>query len=95
MTEKHGNQWWWCLGALWRRLRAHPDQNSPSRGYLAVMVDGRDGWEHLVTVEAYEQGLRDHTGFFMVLCGRRIPVASMTAPPKHGCFPCHELGGRA
>lgn len=59
------------------------------------MVDGRDGWAHLITVEAYEQGLRDHTGFFTVLCGLRIPVASMAAPPEHRCFPCHELGGRA
>ncbi|MBV9013719.1 MAG: hypothetical protein JO272_17055 [Pseudonocardiales bacterium] len=59
------------------------------------MVNGSDGWAHLVTEQAYEQGLREHTGRYTVLCGLRIPAASMVAPPDHRCLPCHELGGRA
>jgi hypothetical protein len=95
MTGKHHTPWWWRLGALWRRRGGRHHQESPPPGYLSEMVDGSDGWAHLVTVEAYAQGLREGTGFFTVLCGRRIPVASMAAPPDYRCVPCHELGGRA
>lgn len=95
MTEKHGNQLWWRLGALWWRLGGRHHQESPPPRYLSEMVDGSDGWAHLITVEAYEQGLQDGTGFYAVLCGLQIPVASMAAPPEHRCFSCHELGGHA
>jgi hypothetical protein len=44
------------------------------------MVNGSDGWAHLVTESAYEQGLREHTGHYAVLCGLRIPAASMARP---------------
>jgi hypothetical protein len=68
---------------------------SPPSGHLSELVNGSDGWAHLVTEQAYEQGLREHTGRYTVLCGVQIPAASMVAPPGHRCLPCHELGGRA
>ena len=38
----------------------------------------------------FEQGLREGTGHFVVVCGRRIAVASMAAPPERSCWPCQE-----
>jgi hypothetical protein len=95
MTGKHHTQSWWRLGALWRRRGGHHHQEGLFLGHLSGIVDGRDGWEHLATEQAYAQGLQEGTGIYAVLCGSRIPVASMAAPPEHRCFPCHELGGRA
>ncbi|MBV9448238.1 MAG: hypothetical protein JO345_20325 [Streptosporangiaceae bacterium] len=43
-----------------------------------------------MTSEAFEQGLREGTGHFVVVCGRRIAVASMAAPPERSCWPCQE-----
>jgi hypothetical protein len=54
------------------------------------MVEGSTGLEHWVTPEAYEQGMREGTGFYVVLCGRRIPVASMVTPPGPCCLPCQQ-----
>ena len=68
---------------------------SPPPGHLSEIVNGSDGWAHLVTEEAYEQGLRERTGHYTVLCGLQIAAASMAAPPDHRCLPCHELGDRA
>lgn len=56
---------------------------------LAEMVDGA-GVAHWVSREAFEQGLDEGTGFYVVLCGRRIAVASMAAPPERACWPCQE-----
>jgi hypothetical protein len=39
-------------------------------------LTGTNGWEHLATDEAFEQGLREHTGRYSVLCGLQINVAS-------------------
>ena len=68
---------------------------SPPPPHLIPIVDGSTGWEHLATGEAFEQGLREHTGRYTVLCGLQINVASMVNPPDWPCQPCHELGGRA
>jgi len=95
MTGKHHKKSWWSLGALWWRLSGREHQTTPPLGHLAEMVEGSDGQAHLITVEAYAQGLQDGTGIYAVLCGRHIPVASMAAPPGYRCFLCHELGGRA
>ncbi|MBV9011655.1 MAG: hypothetical protein JO272_06315 [Pseudonocardiales bacterium] len=56
---------------------------------MAEMVDGT-GLAHWVTREAFEQGLREGTGCYEVLCGRRIAAASMAAPPERSCWSCQE-----
>ena len=94
MTGKHHKPPWWHPRALWERLTGQRRQVSPPPGHLSEIVNGYDGWAHLVTEEAYEQGLQEGTGHYAVLCGLRIPAASMAAPPDHLCQPCHELGGR-
>jgi hypothetical protein len=94
MAGKHHKPPRWRLSALWERLRGHHHQISPPLGYLSEIVNGSDGWAHLVTEAAYERGLRERTGYYTVLCGLRIPAASMAASPEHLCLPCHELGGR-
>jgi hypothetical protein len=58
------------------------------------MVDG-DGQEHLVTHEAYEEGLREGSGIYQAVCGQRITVGGMTAPPSYRCHPCEVLEPRA
>lgn len=58
------------------------------------MVDGEDR-EHLVTHENYEQGLSEGSGFYLAVCGRRIAVGGMTAPPRYCCYPCQEREPRA
>jgi hypothetical protein len=93
MTGKHHKPPRWRLGALWERLSGHHHQISSPPGHLSEMVDG-SGWAHLVTEGDYEQGLREHTGHYTVLCGLRIPAASTAASPDHLCLPCHELGRR-
>lgn len=95
MSGQHRKPPWWRLGALWRRLRGQHRQVKPPPPYLIPIVDGTNGWEHLATEAAFEQGLQEHTGRYMVLCGRQINVASMVTPPAWPCQPCHELGGRA
>jgi hypothetical protein len=94
MRGKHHKPPWWDLGALWERLGGRGHQVSPPPGHLSELVNGSDGWAHLLTEQAYEQGLQEQTGHYTVLCGLRIPAASMAAPPDHLCVPCHELGGR-
>jgi hypothetical protein len=86
VTGKHHKPPWWDLGVLWERLggRGHPV--SPPPGHLSEIVNGYDGWAHLVTEQAYEQGLQEDTGCDQVLCGRWIAAVSMTAPPS--CMPC-------
>jgi hypothetical protein len=92
MKGKHHKSPWWRLGALRRCLGRY--EASPPPGHLSEMVDG-SGWAHLVTREAYEQGLRDHTGHYQVLCGLQILAASMAAPPDHFCVLCHEQCGQS
>jgi hypothetical protein len=54
------------------------------------MVDGA-GWAHLVSAEAFEAGLREGTGRYEALCGRRIIAASLAARPISYCRPCQVL----
>jgi hypothetical protein len=82
MSGKHHKLPWW------RRLSRRPPVSTP-RPLMTEIVDGA-GWAHCVTREAFEQGLREGTGYFEVLCGRRIAVASMAAPPERSCWPCQE-----
>jgi len=58
------------------------------------MVDGEDV-AHLVTSDAYETGLRERTGHYRVVCGRRITVGSMAAAPNRYCRPCQVLAAWA
>jgi hypothetical protein len=95
MSGKHHKPPCWCLGALWRRLTGRGHQVNSPPPHVIPIVDGTNGWEHLATDEAFEQGLREHTGRYSVLCGLQINVASMVTPPAWPCRPCHELGGRA
>jgi len=95
VTGKHHKPPWWHPRARWERLSGRGHPVSPLPGHLSELVNGSDGWAHLVTEQAYEQGLREHTGHYTVLCGLRIPAASMATPPDRRCLPCHELGGRA
>jgi hypothetical protein len=60
------------------------------------MVDGA-GWAHLLTREAFERGLREGTGRYEALCGRRIASGSLaplgriaTAGPVSYWNPWHE-----
>ncbi|MBV8540604.1 MAG: hypothetical protein JO364_08640 [Pseudonocardiales bacterium] len=57
---------------------------------MPQLVEGATGVEHWLTPEAFEQGLREHTGCYVVLCGRRIAVASMVTPPGPSCLPCQQ-----
>jgi hypothetical protein len=36
---------------------------------------------------------RAHTGYYRVLCGREIAIASMVTPPGFFCEPCNVLKG--
>jgi hypothetical protein len=72
----------------WRRLGRRPPVEKPRR-LLAEMVDVT-GVAHWVTREAFEQGLGERTGFYVVVCGRRIAVASMVTPPERSCWSCQE-----
>ncbi|MBV9139321.1 MAG: hypothetical protein JO115_00075 [Pseudonocardiales bacterium] len=92
MTGKHHQPKppWWRLGALWRHLRGRRHPVSPPR-HVNEIVDGDSGLVHWATDEAFEQGLRERTGRYLVLCGREIPVASMVTPPGRLCEPCAEL----
>lgn len=82
MSSKHHKPPWW------RRVGRRPQADKPRR-LVTEMADGA-GWAHWVTSEAFEQGLREGTGHFVVVCGRRIAVASMVAPPERSCWPCQE-----
>jgi hypothetical protein len=86
MNGKHHKPPWW------RRVvrRAPAEKPQP---WMAEMVDGA-GVAHWVSPEAYEQGLRECTRFYMVLCGRRIAVGSMTAPPERAYCSCQEAWTR-
>jgi hypothetical protein len=95
MKGKHHKPPWWRLGALWRRLSGQHPGVTPPPVHLNPIVDGYDGVVHLVTDGDFEQGLRERTGQYVVLCGLRINVASMVTPPGRACEPCHVLGGRA
>ncbi|MBV9143686.1 MAG: hypothetical protein JO115_22675 [Pseudonocardiales bacterium] len=85
---------WWRLGALWRYLSGRRQPVSPPR-HVTEIVDGDSGQVHWATDEAFEQGLREHTGHYLVLCGRKIAVASMVTPLGRCCEPCAELKERA
>ncbi|MBV9143454.1 MAG: hypothetical protein JO115_21505 [Pseudonocardiales bacterium] len=95
MSGKHCKPLWWRLGALWRRLCGRGRQVSPPPVHLNPLVDGYDGLVHLITDGSFEQGLRERTGRYSVLCGLTINVASMVTPPGRSCERCHVLGGRA
>jgi hypothetical protein len=79
MGGKHHKPPWW------RRLGRQRQVEKP-RPWMAEMVDGA-GVAHWVSTDAYEQGLRERTGFYVVLCGRRIAAGSMAAPPERACGP--------
>lgn len=83
MSGKHHKLRWW------RRLGRRPQETKP-RWLVTAMVEGSTGLEHWVTPEAFEQGMREGTGCYMVLCGRRIAVASMAAPSGPSCLPCQQ-----
>jgi len=87
MSGKHHKPPWW----RWRGGRGGGAQVSRPRWSLTEMVDGADGWAHLVTPKAFEQGLREGMGRYQVLCGRRIAAASMAARPRGYCRPCVVL----
>jgi len=72
----------------WRRVGRRPLAEKPRR-LLTEMVDGA-GLAHWVTREAFEQGLCEGTGCYVVLCGRRIAAASMVTPPERSCWFCQE-----
>ena len=82
MSGKHHTPPWW------RRLGRRPPAEKPRR-LLTEMVDGV-GLAHWVSREAFEQGLREGTGCYVVLCGRRIAAASMVTPPERSCRSCQE-----
>ena len=84
MRGKHHipRRWW-----PWWRKREPP---APRR-HLSCIVDGSDGQEHLITDEAYAQGMEEGTGHYQVLCGSVIAVASMVTPPGRRCLSCHTL----
>jgi hypothetical protein len=83
MSGRHSPPRWW------RRLGRRTPVEKP-RPLMPQLVEGATGVEHWLTPEAFEQGLREHTGFYLVLCGRRIPVASMVTPPGPSCLPCQQ-----
>lgn len=55
------------------------------------MVDGTDGWELLVTREAFEQGPREGSGHCQTVFGRRIAAGSVAARPSGYYQPCEVL----
>ena len=78
MSGKHRKtktRWWRCVG------RRHQEQKP--RRLLTEMVDST-GLAHWVTHEAFDQGLRERTGHYLVLCGRRIAVAEHGYPTAAG-----------
>jgi len=83
MSGKHRKPPWW------RRGRGGGQQVRP-RGSLTEMVDGA-GWAHLLTREAFEQGLSEGMGRYGALCGRRIASASLVAAPDYYCRSCVVL----
>jgi hypothetical protein len=83
-TGKHHKPPWWRRG----RGARHPVPGL--RRSLAEMVDGA-GWAHLVSAEAFQRGLREGTGRYEALCGRRIASASLAAGPTSYCRPCQVL----
>lgn len=85
MSGKH------CKPPWWRRSRGGGHRAPGPRRYLTEMVDGADGWAHLLTPEAIEQGLREGTGCYRVLCGRQITAASLAARPSGYCQSCVVL----
>ena len=74
----------------WRHPRSVGQQAPRPRWSLPEMVDG-DDVAHLVTSDAYETGLRERTGHYRMVCGRRITVGSMAAAPNRYCRPCQVL----
>lgn len=82
-------RWWWWAG----RKRGQQEVSQPL-GFLSLLIDGDDRQAHQLTEQAYEEGLRGGAGYYQVLCGRVIPVASMVTPPGHPCPSCQQLGAR-
>lgn len=85
---------------MWRRGKHHkprwwrPDRDEEGRRprrHLSCLVDGDDRQEHLITDEAYQEGLRAGRGAYQVLCGRVVAVASMVTPPGRRCQACQRL----
>jgi hypothetical protein len=76
MSGKHHKPRWW------RRRGAQRDQACRPRWSLTEIVDGANGCAHLMTCEAFEQGISEGTGLYQVLRGRQI------APPSSCCKPC-------
>jgi hypothetical protein len=85
MSGKHHKPRWWRRG----RGAGHQAPAGPRRS-LTEMVDGA-GWAHLVSAEAFQRGLREGTGRYEALCGRRIISASLAARPISYCRPCQVL----
>ena len=90
---KHHKQPWWRLSALWRWLSGRDHHAATPQEHLNPIVDGHTGWVHLTTDTAFEQGLREHTGHYTVLCGLQINIASMVTPPGRSCQSCQVLAG--
>lgn len=88
MCGRHSKPSWW------RRGRDKPPGARRPRWSLTEMVDG-DGFAHLVTHKEFEAGLRAGLGRYLVVCGRRITVASMAASPTRHCRPCQVLQATA
>jgi hypothetical protein len=83
VSGKHHKAGWW-------RRAGRGRQESGPRRYLTEMVD-RTGSAHLLLREAFEQGLRDGTGRYLTVCGRRIESGSLSARPQRCCRPCAVL----
>lgn len=83
---------WWHLGSWWQRARGREHPVSPPRR-LNEVVSGDDRVVHWATEEAFEEDLRAGTGYYRVLCGREIAIASMVTPPGFFCEPCNVLKG--
>ncbi|MBV9161681.1 MAG: hypothetical protein JO281_09065 [Pseudonocardiales bacterium] len=85
MSGKHHKPPWWRRGGRGQWVPPGP------RRSLTEMVDGA-GWAHLLTREAFERGVREGTGRYEALCGRRIASASLVARPDRYCRPCQVMG---
>jgi len=69
----------------WRRAR-----QAPQPPHLTELVDS-DGTAHYGTDDAFEEGWREGSGYYWVLCGKRVAVASMLTPPERFCRNCDTL----
>jgi hypothetical protein len=62
---------------------------TPPRLYVMWYRCVADGHDHAVTDEEFARGVHRHEGRYEAVCGHRVLIGSVLAPPAPPCARCH------